>query len=231
MSRKASTAALEPFSQRLLHNRRRAPRHPASEKTRSRTEGNNEVVKQGSNEEQTNFGQVRLAIPQEKVMNGLIRTRKTQKVRVIFPVVLRIMFALVLCALGVASARVAQARAKEQRVVKRFAVNRAKAESLQRWVNAGHDTWCRNPEFVASATLERIAPKSAGYDYELASQPVERKKGRPMKVVYTFHSLDGRTTYRITLRHYRWLLPAAGTMQEMVWIPEGAEIVTTPTQD
>ena len=50
MSRKASTAALEPSSQRLLRNRRRAPRHPASEKTRSRTQGNNEAMKQESNE-------------------------------------------------------------------------------------------------------------------------------------------------------------------------------------
>jgi len=58
---------------------------------------------------------------------------------------------------------------------------------------------------------------------------VEREKGAPMKAVYTFHSLDGQTTYRITLRRYRWLLPTAGTAHEMVWLPARTEIITTPT--
>ena len=160
-------------------------------------------------------------------MNGNTKNRMVHKTRPILLAVLRIAFALVL--LGVSSARVLQAQPKNRRVVKEYPVNRAKVESLQRWVNAGHDTWCRNPDSVASATLQRVAPESASYGYVLASQPVEREKGAPMKAVYTFHSLDGQTTYRITLRRYRWLLPTAGTAHEMVWLPARTEIITTPT--
>jgi hypothetical protein len=182
---------------------------------------------QRSESRQREFGQAQLAIPQEEAMNGSKEKRFVRKTRVILPAVLRITLALAL--FGVGSMRVLQAQPKNHRVVKEYPVNRGKVESLQRWVNAGHDTWCRNPESVASATLQRLAPESAGYEYELASQTVDRKNGAPMKAVYTFHSLDGQTIYRITLRRHRWLLPTAGSAQEMIWLPERTEIITIPT--
>jgi hypothetical protein len=170
----------------------------------------------------TEFQQAQIAIYQEDPMNSA-HQNPSRTIRTIFPVILRITFSLILWTLGAAPMRLAAAETKEHRVVYTFAADRAQIEDLQRWVNAGHDSWCRDPRLVASASLQRVLPDS---DFELASFPLEREHSRKATAVYTFHSLDGTTTYRITLRRYRWLLPVAGSRHKMIWVPERAEIVT-----
>ena len=155
-------------------------------------------------------------------MNSL-HQNPSRTIRTILPVILRVTFSLILWTLGAVPMRLAAAETKEHRVVYTFAVDRAQLEDLQRWVNAGHASWCRDPQLVASASLRRVLPDS---DFELASFPLERELGRKTTAVYTFHSLDGTTTYRITLRRYRWLLPIAGSQHKLIWVPERAEILT-----
>lgn len=160
-------------------------------------------------------------------MNTLHR-KPVMNIRTIFPVVLRITFSLILWTLGAASMNLAAAEAKEHRAVYNFSVERAKVEDLQRWVNAGHDSWCRDPQLVAARSLRRILLDSE--DFELASLPLEVESSQKSSAVYIFRSLDGNTTYRVTLRRYHWLLPFAGNLHKMIWVPEHAEIVTRGTE-
>ncbi len=149
----------------------------------------------------------------------------------ILPAILRITFSLLLWTFGASAMdiRVGHVQPKEHRIVLNFPDDRAKAEALQRWVNAGHDPWCRDPQLVAAATLSRVSPDLSGY--ELASFPLELEHDQKTKVVYTVHSIDGRTTYRITLRRNLYLLPTAGALDRIIWIPESAEIVTREARD
>lgn len=145
--------------------------------------------------------------------------------------ILRIAFSLGLCTLGFTSMDRVEAQNKPQRMVKEYPVDRAKLEQLQRWVNEGHDTWCRDPKLVASAVLNRVAPEVLNSEFELVSLPSEKRTARGRKSIYTFASPDGRTSYQVTLRRYRWLLPAAGTTGQMVWVPVRIEMSTRPATD
>jgi hypothetical protein len=158
-------------------------------------------------------------------MNSL-HQNPSRSIRTILPAILRITFSLILWTLGATPMRLVAAETREHRVVYTFAADRAKIEELQRWVNAGHDAWCRDPQLVASASLRRVLPES---DVELASFPLELQHSRKTTAVFTFHALDGHTTYRITLRRYRWLRPIAGSQHKMIWVPERAEIITRDT--
>ena len=102
-------------------------------------------------------------------MNRTITNRPSLNVRLTLPALLRAIFALLLLLLGVAPAPSAYAQTKPHRIVKTYPTNRANAENLQRWVNAGHDTWCRDPKLVAAHTLEQFAPGLADSTYELTS--------------------------------------------------------------
>jgi hypothetical protein len=140
--------------------------------------------------------------------------------------ILAILVCTLVCVRGsAADLRVAQIQPKDHRVVLRFPIDRAKAEDLQRWINAGHDPWCRDPQLVAASALRRISSQSS--EFEPTSLQLESNE--KSKAVYTFHSLDGYTTYRITLRRYRFLLPTAGSLQRIIWIPETAEIRSRAT--
>jgi hypothetical protein len=116
-----------------------------------------------------------------------------------------------------------EAQVKPQRVARDYPVDRAKLEHLQRWVNEGHDTWCRD--------LNRVAPGFANCEFELASLPTERTTAHGTKSIYTFASLDGRTTYQVTLYRYRYLLSIAGTPDKFVWAPVRIETITGPISD
>jgi len=164
-------------------------------------------------------------------MNGTNQISRLLHQKTILPVSLRITFSLFLWTLGFASMNVVEAQSKPRRVVKEYPVDRSKLEHLQRWVNQGHDTWCRDPKLVASAILSRVAPDVVNSEFELASLPSERKTARGTKFIYTFASPDGRTSYQVTLRRYRWLLPAAGTTDQIVWAPVRLEIITPPATD
>jgi hypothetical protein len=171
--------------------------------------------------------QAQLSIHQEDSMNSL-HGKPITDIRTIVPVVLRITFSLILWTLGAASMNLPAAEPKEHRVVYNFSVGRAKIEDLQRWVNAGHDSWCRDPQLVAATSLRRIVPDSE--DFERTSLPQEAEVTRKDSAVYIFHSLDGNTTYRVTVRRYRWLLPVAGNLHKMIWVPQHAEILTRGTE-
>lgn len=217
MSKKTSTAALDSFRRKLPRTPCRFPRHPAGTRKTASPRGKPSLF----------VKQAQLWIYQEHRMNTLHR-KPVMNIRTIFPVVLRITFSLVLWTLGAASMNLAAAEPKEHRAVYNFSVERAKVEDLQRWVNAGHDSWCRDPQLVAATSLRRILPDSE--DFELASLPLEVESSQKSSAVYIFHSLDGNTTYRVTLRRYHWLLPVAGNLQKMIWVPEHAEIVTLGTE-
>ena len=164
-------------------------------------------------------------------MNGNNQFATSIHHKTIVPVILRITFSLLLWTLGFASMNLVEAQVRTQRAVTDYPFDRAQLEHLQRWVNAGHDTWCRDPKLVASAALNRVAPDFADSEFELASLPTERTTARGTKSIYTFASLDGGITYQVTLRRYRWLLPIAGTSDHIVWAPVRIETVTRPVTD
>jgi hypothetical protein len=205
LSKKTSTAALDSFRRGPLHLQRRAPRHRAD----------------GSPERSAGFYASALdryrsnLNPQEKTMNAT-----TQRKNAILSLIVCSLFFTV--AASAADLRISQIQPKEHRVVLNFPLNHAKAEDLQRWVNTGHDDWCRDPQLVAASALARISSQFS--EYEPASLQLESSE--KTKAVYSFHSLDGLTTYRVTLRRYRFLLPTAGSLQRTIWIPETAEIIS-----
>jgi len=220
LSKKTSTAA-RVSCRDLLPIQRRAPRHPASAFVESAfrlplgTKGGGPLYTRNS---------------QENAMNTAPHF-PGRSFKSVLPVIFRITLSLLLWTLGAAAMdiHVTPIPPKEHRVVFNFPVDRAKAENLQRWVNAGHDSWCRDPQFVASEALRRISPELG--EFEPASLPLELERNTRTKTVYTFHSLDGRATYRITLRRYLYLLPTAGSLRRVIWIPESAEIITRDVRD
>jgi hypothetical protein len=225
MSKKTSTAALDSFCKRRLTTRRRAPRHPAGE------ERNNEVRKQRNNERVGAFGQAQIVVRREDVMNRNSVSGTAGKVRVILPVILRITFYLAMWTLGVMTMTIAEAQTREQRVVQMIPVDRARVENLQRWVNAGHDTWCRNSQLVAAVTLRRVAPEFSNYDFELASLTTGNEKVSPSQAIYTFHSIDGHSSYRIMLRRFRWQSKSATSSDDRIWVPVRSEKITRESLD
>jgi hypothetical protein len=215
MSRKTGTAALGLFRRASTSIPCRAPRHPAGARKTGSARSKPDSVRKWQA-----FQQAQIAIGQEESMNPLRRNLTAASIRTIFPVILRITFGLMLWTLG-AARDLSAAETKGHRVVYGFAVERTKMEDLQRWVNHGHDAWCRDAQLVAARAMERVLPE--GSDVELASLPLEREHAKKTAGVYTFHSLDGAATYGI-VRRYRWLLPAAGSMHRMIWVPERVEV-------
>jgi hypothetical protein len=225
-NKRTSTAALASFRRGPLPNQRRNPRHPPGARTGSRQRSKKHI-----GERHKEIQQAQLAIYKEDVMNSGSRQHAPRNFTTIFPVILRITFSLILWTLGAANMNLTPAETppREHRVVKNFPVDRPAAENLQRWVNAGHDDWCRDPQLVAAATLRRVSPELS--ELEPTSLSLQLQLSRETRAIYTLHSLDGRITYRITLRRYRFLLPTAGSLRQMIWVPERAEIVTTDTRD
>lgn len=139
---------------------------------------------------------------------------------------LRQLFVIFTIACALALASPLAAAPKSHTIVRTHKTRRAAMENLQRWVNAGHASWCKDAQLVASAELRRIAPEFSSYPFDLVSLPLEARSHAATRAVFTYTSLDGRTTYRITLRRYRWLLPLAGDLRSIVWAPACAEITT-----
>jgi hypothetical protein len=146
-------------------------------------------------------------------------------------VVGRVTLSLFLWTLGASAMdlRVTQIEPKVHRVLINFPADRTHIEELQRWVNAGHDSWCLDPQLVAASALRRISPDFA--ESETASLPLELSRANKTEASYTFHSLDGHTTYTITVHRHLYLLPAAGSLHRVIWIPASAEISKTDTHD
>jgi hypothetical protein len=145
-----------------------------------------------------------------------ITTQSTARQEML-PMILSITGNLLLWTLGFATMSLATEN-NPQRIVQEFPIDPSRAENLQRWVNSGHDTWCRSANLVAQATLQRIAPEFSAADLELAALPTETKRLKPNKVIYTYHSLDGHSTYRITVVRYPSLLHSANPKYAQVWL-------------
>lgn len=225
MSKKTSTAALESICKGRLTNRRRAPRHPAGERR------NDKAGKQRNNERVAAFGQALIVIRREDVMDGKDSRGAAGRSRVILPAILRITFCLAMWTLGAMTMTIAEAQTREERVAQKIPVDRGRAENLQRWVDAGHDTWCRDPQFVAAMTLRRVAPEFSNYDFESTSLTTGNKKVSPTQAVFTFHSLDGHSSYRITLRRFRWQSKVAASLDDRIWVPVRSEKITRESLD
>jgi len=103
-------------------------------------------------------------------------------------------------------------------------VDRAKIENLQRWVNAGHETWCRDARLVAMDELRRVAPELAGEASDMEAVSVEEEASAESRAVYAWTSEDGRATYRVTVQRFEWLLPIAGEQDSIVWVPTHVEV-------
>jgi hypothetical protein len=163
---------------------------------------------------------------EEEKMNAIAEKRAG-----IADVVMRVSFSLLLWTVGASAmnVRVAPVAPKEHHVTLNLRTERAQIENLQRWVNAGHDPLCLDPQLVAAATLRRVAPQLAEYEAAALTEEVEHADNT--KTVHTFYSLDGHTVYRITLRRHLYLLRSAGSLRRIIWTPETAEIITAERRD
>lgn len=213
LSQKTSTAALDSFRRGPLLLQRRRLRFvgPAFRGWTFRSG----AEFRASDHNKFNFNS------QEETMNA---TTQRKSLAPILSLICSLLFTV---AASAADLRISQIPAQEGRFVLNFPVDHAKAQELQRWVNAGHDSWCRDSQLVAASALARVSDRFS--EVEPASLQLETSE--KTKAVYTFHSLDGHTTYRITLRRYRFLLPAAGSFRDVIWIPETAEIISQDTRD
>jgi hypothetical protein len=124
-----------------------------------------------------------------------------------------------------------EAQTREHRVVQEIPVDRSRVEHLQRWVNNGHDAWCRDAKSVATQTIQGISPEFANYDFELALLTTQDRKSSATKAVYTYHSLDGHTSYRVTLRRFGWQTKTAGSPNDRIWVAVRVETITRDSLD
>ena len=115
--------------------------------------------------------------------------------------------------------------AEENRVVN-YHANRAEIENLQRWVAAGHEDWCKDARLVAAEELKRIASSFPGDATELDAINLGEASegGSAKKVAFAWTPVDGRTTYRVTVERFDWLLPIAKDADLVVWVPTTMEI-------
>jgi hypothetical protein len=207
-STKTSTAALDSVRRRLGSDSRGIPGHLSGARRMDVVRSKESLRGCESERFLDSFGMTegmaggRICL--EDAMNSRVPGSEARDLRAILPVMLRVAFSLMLWTLGGTAMNLAAEPAKEHRVVYPFAVQRGHGEDLQRWVNAGHEAWCRDPQLVAAASLRRIADEFE--EVEAASLPLELEYRQKSEAVYTLHSLDGRVTYRITLRRYDWLL-------------------------
>ena len=222
-NKKTSTAALDSVQKWPASDSRRVPGHPYGARRIGRGRSIHGAL--GRRE----FQQAVVSC-QEDAMGARNTDREARDVRRILPVILRITLSLILWTLGGGMAlELAAEPVKEQRVVYTFAVDRAQTENLQRWVNEGHDTWCRDPKLVVVMAMRRMSEEFE--EVEAASMPLELESREKRDAVYTFHSLDGLKTYRMALRRFEWLMPTAGSLERTIWVPEKVEITTRATLD
>ena len=103
-------------------------------------------------------------------------------------------------------------------------IDRPAVENLQRWVNGGHDSWCTDAREVALTELRRVAPDFSGDRLDLVSLSTNAQEKSATQAEFTWTSLDGSASYRITLQRFDWLKPLAGKTSSTVWTPTQVEI-------
>jgi hypothetical protein len=139
----------------------------------------------------------------------------------------RALRAAAVAALMFAAPVIAAAAPVSHKEVRLPRVDRRTIENLQRWVNGGHDAWCKDAREVASAELRRVAPEFSGERFDLVSLPVEAETKSAKRVVFTWMAIDGIATYRVTVERYDWLKAVAGSESKIVWVPSRVEITRT----
>ena len=126
-------------------------------------------------------------------MHSTNQKPQTRSFRTILPAILRITFSLILWTLGAATMQIAASQTREHREVRNFPMDRAHIETLQRWVNSGHDEWCRDPQLVASAAVRLVSPQFSESEFELASLPLGGEHSRsPRRSTLTIRSMAER---------------------------------------
>jgi hypothetical protein len=224
MSSKTGAAALDSICQWSLLCQRRAPRHPTGGSTRE-TE---QVVRAPFFVNLLHTSERTAGRPQETHMNRKIEAvdSNASLFGIRRSIRRRLMGALLLAAFGLVLPGVAAAAPMAHKQVRAPRLDRRAIESLQHWVSGGHDSWCKDAQLVASAEMQRLVPEFSGYQFELASLPLEKEIKAPNRAVFSYTSIDGRTTYRVTVRRYAWLLPEAGDPHSIVWVPARTEIIS-----
>lgn len=144
---------------------------------------------------------------------------------------IRLLSAALAGAIAVMAPVAAAAKQKARTVDGDTAPDRAAIENLQRWVNAGHDSWCKISGMVASAQLQRIAPEFSGDQSEMTMVPAASEATAPNRLAYTWTNDDGSTTYRVTVERFSWLLPLAGKTESIIWVPTRVEILVNTAPD
>ena len=163
----------------------------------------------------------------EEVMNGTFAKRtvdsrtKTVSKQIAGGVSLGILAVLVLAA---NATRAESAGAGKPIDVSR-AVDRAKVETLQRWVNGGHEEWCKDARLVAMDEMKRVAPEFAGEAADLEALPLDTEAVDEGRAVFVWSPADGRATYRVTVERFGWLLPIAVDANSIIWVPTRVEIL------
>jgi hypothetical protein len=221
MSTKASTAALDQMRQRLSLLQRRIPRHPAGGFWEAEMSGSKRLA--GSKSSGWRFKD----FTETTMKTQPVLARKMEVLGVRKTIRRRFIAAVLLGAVTFVIPVVAAAAPVPHREVRTLRVDRRAIENLQRWVSDGHDGWCKDAQLVASAEMRRMAPDFTGYQFDLASLPLEKESLAADRAVFSYTSFDGRVTYRITLRRYGWLKAIAGEEKEIVWVPAEREIVTS----
>src|SRR5215831_16627927 len=132
----------------------------------------------------------------EEVMNGTFakrtvdsRTRTVSK-RIAAGILLGILAVLVFAA----NPTVAEAAGAGKAIDVSRVVDRAKVEALQRWVNGGHEEWCKDARLVAMDEMKRVAPGFAGEAADLEALPLDTEAVDEGRVVFVWSPADGRAT-------------------------------------
>lgn len=113
---------------------------------------------------------------------------------------------------------------QDRRVDVSHSLDRTKIENLQRWVNSGHEEWCKDARLVAMDEMRRLAPDFSGEFADLEAIPLDTESASAQRAVFNWSTPDGRASYRVTVEKFDWLLPIAGDESAIVWVPTHAEI-------
>jgi hypothetical protein len=113
-----------------------------------------------------------------------------------------------------------------RRIVMVPEIDREHVESLQRWVGAGHDEWCKDARLVAAEEMRRLAADFSGSATALSvvNEDEDTTGDGAQVAVFEWVPEDGRAAYRVTVERFAWLLPIAGDGESVVWVPTQAEI-------
>jgi hypothetical protein len=79
-----------------------------------------------------------------------------------------------------------------------------------------------DPELIAHQKLLDLAAQVKGFGAHMPSP--QRIMDRKDCVVLLYKSVVGSKTYRVTLRKFHWLVPIAGNLQWVIWIPTQVEL-------